>query len=323
MQLIEKVHFMIYAKKVMNVYLALFLNFLPFLICFFAFKFFLKIKFSTELFASLFGLVAVLPITFFQFYLLNLVPENMFESSSDLFGLFCKVLVLNGLLEEGIKTFFIAFVPAKKLELRSFFAVSLLCGLCLGSFESMIYFLQHLSKANQEGAELLYGLIFSRMFSADLIHALCAALGGLFVWGIRHKKTDFLTFIFAVLCHGIFNFFVYFNNFIHWFAVAAVLFAVIECRVRYEKALTNSGKKTVEKSELKKSGKKKSDSKSGNKSKSVRGKRTDSNDKTVVTSQKVVKSAGKTRTKVRKQSVKSDEKIADDVDVTPELNDEI
>lgn len=313
----------------MNVYFALFLNFLPFLVCFFAFKFFLKINFSTELFASLFGLIAVLPIEFLQFYLFGLIPEFVFENYSDLVQLFFKTLIFNGLLEELLKMIFILFIPHKKLNFKAFFAVSLLLGLCLASFESMIYFLNHLSKAKQSNANLLYGLIFARMFSSDLIHAFCSGLCGIFIWGIRNKKIDFMTFIYAVICHGIFDFFVYFNNFIHWFAIVAILFAIIECRVRAQKLFSEKesvAKKARRASERKNQGKNGTQKKSAKKESKVGEKKSNSNnDKTVVTSslEKKPRKSVRTKTKAQKPKIQEKEEIPEDVDVTPELNDEI
>ena len=318
----------------MNVYFALILNFLPFFICFFLFKFLFKMKFSTELFACLFGFLSVLPITFLQFYLMSLIPEQLFSGKTDLSGLFCKFLVYNGLIEELIKVLLIALIPHKKLNLRTFFAASLLCGFCLGSFESMIYFLQHLSNANQSGAELLYSLIFARMFSSDLIHVFCAGLGGLFVWGIRNKQNNPMIFIYAVVCHGLFDFFVYFDLWIHWFAVAAVLFAVIECRVKYQKfsAFSATGK-IEEKSDLGKpkvrdARTKTSAKRNSVKSSSKKESKIDS-DATVATGN--LKSPAKTKTRTRtKTKLKTEnkstarkEEIPENIDVTPELNEEI
>lgn len=315
----------------MNVYFALILNFLPFFICFFSFKFLLKMKFSTELFACLFGFLSVLPITFLQFYLMSLIPEQLFSGKTDLSGLFCKFLVYNGLVEELIKVVMIALIPFKKLNLRAFFAASLLCGLCLGSFESSIYFLQHLSNASRTGAELLYSLIFARMFSSDLIHVFCAGLGGLFVWGIRHKKNNPMIFIYAVVCHGLFDFFVYFDLWIHWFAVAAVLFAVIECRVKYQKFAAASGGKIEEKpvsGKPKTRGVRTRTPAKRNSAKSSAKKEVQvSSDATVVTGnlKSPAKTGGRTRTKLKTEnkSAARKEKIPENIDVTPELNEEI
>ena len=293
----------------MNIFCALLLNFLPLIVCFFVFKYLAGVKFSVELLSALFGLLAVLPITFLQFYILTLIPDELYKSTTDMFGLFCKILVFNGLLEEGMKAIFISFIPHKTLDLKRFFWASVLCGLCLGCFESAVYFMQHLARANQTGAELLYGLIFVRMFSATLIHAFCAGLSGLFVWSIRQKKTDTFPIIYAVLCHGIFNFFVYFNNFIHWFSVIAVLFVMIECRVHYQKFLEASepAKKT-EKAPVRK----KTTSKS---------KATDATLVTKAPSKVKSQKTSKTKTRARKAVKASEPENIEAVDVTPELND--
>lgn len=301
----------------MNVFIALVLNFLPFILCFAAFKIFLKMKFSTELFASLWGLIAVLPITFIQFYLMSLVPEELFSQKADLTGLFCKVLVLNGLLEEGIKTVFMLLIPRKKLDLKGFFAAAVLSGICLGCFESMVYFLQHLQNANQKGAELLYGMIFTRMFSSDLIHALCAGLCGLFIWGARNRKSDVMCLVYAVFIHGIFDFFVYFDIWIHWFAVAAVLFAIVECRIRFVKMaeVKAEGREYANSAHpIKAEPQKKSvtRSKSGTKQKSVKAKENSTLEKKI---------PGKTKTRARK--VKSVEEVIAEPEVTQEFNDDL
>ena len=318
----------------MNVYFALILNFLPFFICFFSFKFLFKMKFSTELFACLFGFLSVLPITFLQFYLMSLVPEQLFSGKTDLSGLFCKFLVYNGLIEELIKLILIALIPLKKLNLRAFFAASLLCGLCLGSFESMIYFLQHLSNANQTGAELLYSLIFARMFSSDLIHVFCAGLCGLFVWGIRRRQNNPMIFIYAVICHGLFDFFVYFDLWIHWFSVAAILFAVIECRVKYQKYSALSGEIKNEEKAVSENLKKRvsrtrtTAKRNSTKSSARKTVKTDS-DATVVTgnlkspAETKTRSRSKTKVKAESKSSARKEKIPENIDVTPELNEEI
>ena len=94
----------------MNIYFALILNFLPLFICFFSFRFLFRMKFSTELFACLFGLLSVLPGTFLQFYLGCFVPEQIFSAKNGLAGIFCNFFVYNGLVEELIKLVMIALI---------------------------------------------------------------------------------------------------------------------------------------------------------------------------------------------------------------------
>ena len=129
-------------------------------------------------------------------------------------------------------------ISTKKLQLKEFFVATLLFGMILGCFESATYFLQHLQKTNARGGQLLYDILFLRMFSSDLIHMFCAGLSGLFVWGIKNKKIYVMPLVYAIFIHGIFNFFNYFNGGIQLFAYVAIFFAIIECRVKYVKFAT-------------------------------------------------------------------------------------
>ena len=287
------------------------------------------------------GLLAVLPGTFLQFYFTSLAPEQLFSGNSGLSGVFLKFLLCNGLAEELIKTLLIAFIPRKNLNLRQFFLSSLIFGLCLGSFESMIYFLCHLSNATQSGAELLYSLIFARMFSSDLIHAFCAGLDGLFVWGICRRKLSPVIFIYSVVCHGLFNFFVYFDLWIHWFSVPAVLFALVECRVKYQKlALLSSSEKTGarKRSAGKKSGARRKSVKKSSEMPAEKSVEPAESDATIVSecaespakkaagSRRRMTARSKTKIQMEKKSSARNKKFSDvpeDVDVTPELNDDL
>lgn len=215
----------------MNVYIILSICFLPFLLYFFLFKLLFKSKFSVELIASLLGLAAVLPISFLQFILSDYLKSNSAVNP----GLFVRFMVFNGIIEEGLKALLLIFLPAKKIKFNAFFTATLLSGLCLGCFESMIYVLQYMQKTGTAASELIYRILLIRIFSADIVHTLCAGLGGLFIYSCKTKQTDPTALIFSILVHGLYDFFVYFENSIRFFAVIAVLFAVIECRIHYER----------------------------------------------------------------------------------------
>lgn len=218
----------------MNVYLCLAVCCLPFVISFVCFRLFSEIRISTEIAASLAGLLAVLPITFIQFLISDVLFAGRLDSAAVL-PLFGKAMLLNGLIEESVKMLFLLFVPRKKISFNSFFLASLLCGLCLGCFETSVYFLQHLQSASDRGAELLYHLIFIRIFSSDVIHLLCTGLCGIFMWSCISKQPDISAFVFAVLSHGLFDFFAGFQSYIRWFSVVVILFLLIETRIHYEK----------------------------------------------------------------------------------------
>ena len=219
----------------MNVYMCLALCCLPFVLCFVFFKMFSSVKISTELFAGLFGLLAVLPITFLQFLITGVVLKQSISSVSGILPLFLKTVFFNGLIEECVKMMCMLLIPRKKLTFSQFFMAALLCGLCLGCFESVVYFLQYLQSANERGARLLYHLIFARIFSSDIIHTFCAGLCGIFIWSCISKQIDVWALIFAVLSHGIFNFFASFQSNIKWFSVVVILFLFVETRIHYEK----------------------------------------------------------------------------------------
>jgi RsiW-degrading membrane proteinase PrsW (M82 family) len=212
----------------MNIYAAIALCFVPYIFVFLLFHFAVHVKIMTELWSSLLGLLAVVPITFIQFYIAGIPFFNSGRWSSELF----KAILFNGLIEELLKMAVLFLIPSKKLTLGRFFACALLCGLSLGCFESVIYFLQHLQSANSRGAVLLYEQIFIRMFTTDILHMFCAGLAGLFVWSVKQHKTDVMAIIYPVIIHGLYNFFALFDEY-RWFALAAILFAAVQCRIRY------------------------------------------------------------------------------------------
>ena len=216
----------------MNVYFVLALCFVPYVLLFVISKFFCKVKVSTCLIASILGLLSVIPIIFLQYIFAEVVQVEKKLEIGAFFVLFLSCLIYNGLLEEGIKMVCLFGIPSKKLELKEFFVASLLFGMILGCFESSIYFLQHLQNVNSRGGELLYNILFVRMFSSDLIHTFCAGLSGLFVWGIKNKKFSVMPLVYAIVIHGVFNFFRHFDGGIQYFSYVAILLAVIECRVK-------------------------------------------------------------------------------------------
>ena len=224
----------------MNVYFVLALCFIPYVLMFVISRFFCKVKISTCLIASLLGLLSVVPIVFLQYIFADVFQVERKIELGAFFTLFLTCLLYNGLVEEGIKMLCLVGIPVKKLQLKDFFVATLLFGMILGCFESATYFLQHLQKTNSRGGQLLYNILFLRMFSSDLIHMFCAGLSGLFVWGLKNKKIYVMPLVYAIFIHGIFNFFNYFNGGIQFFSYVAILFAVIECRVKYVKFATEA-----------------------------------------------------------------------------------
>jgi hypothetical protein len=212
----------------MNIYAALALCFAPYVIVLLLVKFPGKVKIVPELLVTLLGLLAVLPITFLQFYIGNF----SFFNKDTWAGALLKAVVFNGFIEETVKMLVLFLIPSKKTTLGKFFGCALLFGMSLGCLESAIYFLQHLQRANGMGASLVYDEIFQRMFTTDVLHMFCAGLGGLFVWSVKQHKIDVPAIAYPILLHGLYNFFALYDRY-RWFAVAAILFAAVECRLRY------------------------------------------------------------------------------------------
>jgi len=230
----------------MNIYAALALCFVPLIIMFFFVRRFAQTGIILCLYAVLLGLLAVAPISILQFYAADIPILNSDHWITQLL----RAVLFNGLIEEFIKIIFILFLPSKRLSLGKFFLCACICGMSLGCFESAIYFLQHLQQANTIGAHLIYVQIFTRMFTSDAVHTLCAGLGGLFIRSIKRMRIDIAAVLFAPIVHGLYDFFALYDDF-KWFSVAAILFLAVQCRISYTSQAEekSAGEKIPEKSD--------------------------------------------------------------------------
>ena len=205
------------------------LCFLPLIVALVIFTFGFKLNFFHQIVAVLIGLLTVIPISFIQFFL----PDIPFLLQFPLWNTLFKSLVIYGFVEELIKMLMTVLLPHKKSSTLQFLFLAFLMGISLGCFESVVYFLDHLQKANAEGAQLLYSQIFMRIFTSDIIHLTCAGLGGLFVVSCRQKKVKVSIFVFSVILHGFYDFFAGFANFFKDFSFIVILLAIVECRIKY------------------------------------------------------------------------------------------
>ena len=205
------------------------LCFLPLIVALVIFTFWVKLNFFHQIVAVLIGLLTVIPISFIQFFL----PDIPFLLQFPLWNTLFKSLVIYGFVEELIKMLMTVLLPHKKSSTLQFLFLAFLMGISLGCFESVVYFLDHLQKANAKGAQLLYSQIFMRIFTSDIIHLTCAGLGGLFVVSCRQKKVKVSIFVFSVILHGFYDFFAGFANFFKYFSFILILLAIVECRIKY------------------------------------------------------------------------------------------
>ena len=129
---------------------------------------------------------------------------------------------------------FLLPLTKNKTEIKDFLLIALMLGLSLGCFETAVYYFDHLNMATTKGASLLYGQIFVRIFTADIIHIACSILNGLFVYSIKSNKKKVSILVMSILIHGIYDFFAGFQGGFKIFSIFVVLLAIIECRVKYK-----------------------------------------------------------------------------------------
>ncbi len=198
-------------------------------------------KVSFGLLSCFLGLLALIPIALIQHFIYNeVIPLPVFTGSlgvSLVFLLF-KYILVTGLVEEGIKMLLMFVLPVRKNNVKpaEFFCYAVLCGLSLACYESLIY--------------LIGGKNWQmRQFTAVPLHVVCAGLSGLFVYCAKNKVSMFSSFVFAVLFHGVYNYFASRDGFIFAFSIIVLLVAAVECRLRYSAvkegfAKTNPGSAT-------------------------------------------------------------------------------
>ena len=191
------------------------------------------------LWSALLALVTVIPASLIQFYVLSL---PIFTAST-FAAVMITAILFNGLIEESMKMLFLCLVPQKKQILSAFFCCVILYGLTVGGFESVIYIIKKFQEIQgQGGKEIVVRLLIERIFSAQAIHVFCAGLSGLYIWNFRRHKKNIMPFVYAVLLHGIYNFFASFTSMYRWLAVVAILFAAVECRIFYLSAIDKTEK---------------------------------------------------------------------------------
>lgn len=180
-------------------------------------------KLWKALLSCLLGMLTVIPIAVLQ----SAINGSKLLNLNGLHGILISAIVLNGLVEECVKALLLFLLPIspekERKAKKAFFLCSLTAGLALGCLESFIYLIAGTQR------------IGLRMVTAVVIHTLCAGLGGLFAFSVRSKEVHILPLVFAVLTHGVYNYFAGFGvgSIYFYISFAAILFAAIECRVRY------------------------------------------------------------------------------------------
>lgn len=214
----------------MNVYAAIILCFIPLVTVFLLFKILVEgISVIKELIACLIGLIALIPITVLQFF----AGDFFIVKGQTFFMLLVRAVILYGLIEEGIKCGTLFLFPSKEISLKHMFLYSLLAGLFLGCFESVIYIINSIQKASARSGEVLLYMIYLRSFTSIVIHTFAAGLVGMFVYAARRKELRFGVLAYAVALHGIYDFFAIMPIPLNLFSYVAIVLLVVECRIVY------------------------------------------------------------------------------------------
>ena len=209
----------------MNVYAPIILCFVPFVTMFALFAILVPgISVAKQFIASLAGLLALVPITVAQF----LIPGMRLFGQSKALSILLYSIVFLGLVEECFKALLLFIVGSKGERASHWFCYSLLAGMIFGCFESVIYFFQDIQNI---GHGVTLNLIYLRMFTAVLVHTLCAGLGGFTVYYCKNFRLNVWPLLNAVLIHGLYDYFVSFNTPVKYFSAIVILSAAIKCRV--------------------------------------------------------------------------------------------
>jgi hypothetical protein len=177
------------------------------------------LKITHALLAVVLGLLVLIPVVLLQM----IVRPLPFFTSRRLIGVLLTALLFNGIIEEGIKMGGIFVLPSKNTSLVAFLSCAAILGLALGCFEAVIYFI-----GGQQNIAI-------RLSTATVIHTICAILSGLTVWAAKNGRKTMAPVIYAVLVHGVYNFFAGFSGGFWWFSLAAICFGALECRIWYQK----------------------------------------------------------------------------------------
>lgn len=200
---------------------------LPLVFCAVLFAAGFKVKPLYILLAVLLGFITIFPISVVRYFL----PS--FASKTQLMVLI-KSLILCGLLEELIKCALLFPLPAKNNTLKDYILLSFIAGLTLGCGDGIIYFIDYLSRAAERGATLLYGPLFLKLASIELIQMACSGLLGIFIYTCKQKKPKIMALVYAIVLHGFYDFFGNFKTGLKVFVIIVILLALMECRIFYK-----------------------------------------------------------------------------------------
>ncbi len=204
----------------MSLFISLAICFIPLLLAIILCIVFIKdFKVIFALSSVFFGFIAIVLIIVVR----TIVSDVSSIFSFSLEGLIGIVIstIFFAFVEESVKMLLIPLFPKKIATLKNFMFACLIFGCTVGCVETLMYLVTGFS-----------GTI-TRLFTAVVIHTLCALLSGYYVWALKNKVRYIGPFLMSILLHSLYNYFIAQVSPLRWFAVVILLFALLRCRVNY------------------------------------------------------------------------------------------
>ncbi len=206
----------------MNLFVASAICFVPLLIGIIIALLCLKeCKLLHSLIAIVLGFFAILLIILVR-TLVNDLMGFITPATVSVFFAFTISTIFFAFIEESVKMLFCSLLPKKNLTFKAFIINCSIFGASIGCFETLMYLVTG------------YGNTIIRLFTAVIVHIVCAVLSGYFVWALDKKIRFIRVFFFSILMHGLYNFFAGQALSIAWLSIVIILFSLHKARLYYK-----------------------------------------------------------------------------------------
>ena len=210
----------------MNLFLEIFLFYLPLIFATVILGFLnKKIKWYFFLVAILAGMIAIIPSTLIQYFVPNFLGFHICAEESvslTLLAILANCFIINGLIEECMKSACLTFCMPKNFSIKEFFILSIIAGISFATFENVIYII-----CGMENPQL-------RMITSSLAHIICTSIDGLFIWLCFQKKCKISLIITSILVHTFYNFFAQLPSWFWVFSIVVLFFGLFKIIIFYQ-----------------------------------------------------------------------------------------
>lgn len=161
--------------------------------------------------AVLTGFIVLIPITFFQTFILKF--PSISKLSTSFFGSLFFSLFINGFFEEIAKSSAASFFVDNSKKWTVIFCI--IIGLSFGCMETVVYTI-HVGH-----------VVFLRLFTTVLLHGACTAIASKFSENLHSGAIKGKYLLTAIFLHGFYNFFTQFPLPLNLFAYFCIATAVL------------------------------------------------------------------------------------------------